>query len=480
MNTGARHFVACILALCVSGFSASSVGAAAPAPTIATDGYVRVVDDTGVVSFEVPAAWSSLFTAAVPNDAFGPIPSVVAQLPGGQFPTDLISPGALYSAFPADVVVADLAAVAGPTGCAGPTSEPYTNGSMTGVVDRYVGCDAAGSQVVIFAGAPADGSFVGLLIIHPGLAADPSIVPNVLASMNQPATAPVPAPVPTPAPVPSPAPVPTPSDNGVVVTGVGDMSTSVNLFVPYVIGQRGNSENYATYSATLTASGSQSWTTGFQVEQHEIGLDEVIAADPNGSITLRYTPSEISLSQTYTNPDLSAPVDNVSVLEGLAQIITYGPDRFSTSVVTEPGANPTPAQQSLLADLEYSMPGASFPTAPIGMGGSWTAPVPLSYGGFSTTAPANYQLVSVTGDQYLISVSVTLDVATIPASEYIDGATAVVGAITMTETLTGSLTNPMIFHEQQTTQVHVTTTYSDGLTLVEDGVVNHAFEETVA
>lgn len=38
----------------------------------------------------------------------------------------------------------------------------------------------------------------------------------------------------------------------------------------------------------------------------------------------------------------------------------------------------------------------------------------------------------------------------------------------------------MIFHEEQTTQVHVTTTYSDGITLVEDGVVNHAFEETSA
>lgn len=51
---------------------------------------------------------------------------------------------------------------------------------------------------------------------------------------------------------------------------------------------------------------------------------------------------------------------------------------------------------------------------------------------------------------------------------------------TMSETLTGSLTNPMVFPQEQTTQVHVTTTYSDGLTLVEDGVVNHAFEEKVA
>lgn len=149
-------------------------------------------------------------------------------------------------------------------------------------------------------------------------------------------------------------------------------------------------------------------------------------------------------------------------------------------MVTEPGTTPTPAQQSLLADLEYSMPGASFPTAPIGVGGSWTAPVPLSFGGFSTTAPANYRLVPVTGDQYVISTSVTLDVATVAPADYDGGVTAVVGAITMTETLTGSLTNPMIFHEEQTTEVHVTTTYSDGITLVEDGVVNHAFEETSA
>lgn len=227
--------------------------------------------------------------------------------------------------------------------------------------------------------------------MHPGLAADPGIVTTVLASMNQPATAPP------------------------VVTGTGDMSAPVNVFVPYVVGQRGNSENYATYSSTLTASGSQSWTSGVQVVQHEIGLDEVIAVDPNGSITLRYTPSENLLTQTYTNPDLSAPVDDLSVLEGLAQIITYGPDRFSTSVVTEPGTTPTPAQQSLLADLEYSTPGASFPTA-----------------------PANYRLVSVTGDQYVISTSVILDVATVAPADDDGGVAAVVG-IAMTETLTGSL-----------------------------------------
>lgn len=112
-------------------------------------------------------------------------------------------------------------------------------------------------------------------------------------------------------------------------------SAPVPLLVPFVVGQRGRSENFATLSGTITASGAQSWTTDWQSAERYVGIDEVLAVNANGSIQLRYTTSLIETSEAFSDPDISSD-DDPTVLEGIPLLITYGPDRSSTSVGASP------------------------------------------------------------------------------------------------------------------------------------------------
>lgn len=54
--TIARCLVAVAVSVSVGGLAAVPASADGPSPAIATNGYVRVVDDTGALSLEVPAS----------------------------------------------------------------------------------------------------------------------------------------------------------------------------------------------------------------------------------------------------------------------------------------------------------------------------------------------------------------------------------------------------------------------------------------
>ena len=165
-----------------------------------------------------------------------------------------------------------------------------------------------------------------------------------------------------------------PAGHGVIVTDGGDAANAVNLLAPLTVGLRGRSENYTSMSGTITVSGSESFTTDWEEAAYHVGVDEVLAVNPDGSFQLRYTPSQIDTSVTYSNPDVSRTGPDLSLLEGVPLTITYGADRMSTSVVAAAPATVSPDQQSLIDTLEYRMPGYGFPSRPVGPGATWTAP----------------------------------------------------------------------------------------------------------
>lgn len=478
--------------------------ASAIEPLVAPVGYQRLVDDSGRLSIDVPAAWSDVVTQSAAVDG-ADVPAIAATTPGSEFPNSFLAPGALYLSLAFASDADSLAGVFAPEGCQGPAIEPFQNGVLVGVVHRYTACGPTGAEQHIVAASPLDHAFTAVLLLHVAAPVDPSIAPTVLASLNSAGATPPPVsttppvtaqPVPTPQPVPTAPPVtappvptappvtaapPTgPDSNGVTITNAGDPAARATLLVPFVVGQRGNSENFSTLSGTLTASGAQSWTTSWQESAHDVGVDEVLAVNGDGSIQLRYTPSSIEYSESYSNPDISGSGYDPTVLEGIPLLISYGPDRASTSVAAAPGVSVSANQQAMIDELAYTMPGAGLPTVPVGVGATWTAPLSFSLNGIDVTGTTTYQLVAVDGDQYNVTSSVTIDLSTADPAGYPDDITSASGTITLTNLITGSLSGAMQYRQTGTVRTLATLTYSDGTIITVDSTGDDSFEETPA
>lgn len=172
------------------------------------------------------------------------------------------------------------------------------------------------------------------------------------------------------------------------------------------------------------------------------------------------------------------PTPPATSMAGLPLLITYGPDRASTSVVAAPGATPSVDQQAFISDAFYVMPGAYFPTTPVGLGATWTSQQLVGVEGIITHATVSSTLVSVVGDQFTVSSTTSVDVATVPPTDWPDDVTSATGTFTETAESTGSLTNAMQYRETSSFRVQISLTYSDGTTMVIDATGSDNFEES--
>lgn len=271
-----------------------------------------------------------------------------------------------------------------------------------------------------------------------------------------------------------------PDANGVTVTNPGDPLAPVNLVVPFTVGQRGNSENFARMTGTITVSGAENFTSEVETSERSVGLDEVLAVNTDGSSELRYTTSLIEYSETYSNPEFTPSGYDLTVLQGVPLVISYGAGRGSTSVVADSAATPTADQQALLDDLSYSMPGFRFPTTPVGVGATWSAPETTFIEGIEVAGTGSFQLVAVAGDQYVITASASFDFSAIDPASYPDVVTGIGGSLTVTRSITGSLSTPMQYRQVETIRSITTTSYTDGTTWTFDLTTVSSFEETPA
>jgi hypothetical protein len=511
------------LAACTIGLPTSALEPAAATPA----GFQRIADDTGQLSLDVPVAWSDVVTSPVDLDGT-PVPTVAATTPGSGFPSSPSASGVLFFAAQFTESVGRLANAFAPEGCAAVAVEPFQNGVLTGETRRFGACGSSGEYVVTAANPPT-GAYTAVLVVMVAAPVDPTIVPTVLASLNRPAstappttqatTVPVAPTVPiapstsivTPAPptlapptapptvaAPTTAPATTApataastapttpptadvatgtAGHGVVVTDGGDATNAVNLVVPLSVGLRGRSENYSSTNGTITVSGSESFTTDWEEAEYHVGVDEVLAVNPDGSFQLRYTPSQIDTSLTYSNPDISGTGPDVALLEGVPLTITYGADRQSTSVVAAPATTVSPEQQAVIDTLEYRMPGHGFPSRPVGPGATWTAPTTFVVDGVRGTASTTYQVVSVDGGVFEVTGQTTFDLSQADPATYPSNVTSASGLITVTTSVTGSVANAMQYREVSTVRTATTVTFTDGRTIRADSTASESYEQ---
>jgi hypothetical protein len=123
--------VATVTAICTSSFVIDFVASATPLSPPAD--FQRIVDDTGTVAISVPATWTMISTAPAVAADRTVNPSIFAARPAGvdAFP----SLSVWVEPFRPDAAATDI------TWCT-PTSQPYTQGDLSGQRTWFTNCEA--------------------------------------------------------------------------------------------------------------------------------------------------------------------------------------------------------------------------------------------------------------------------------------------------------------------------------------------------
>jgi hypothetical protein len=150
------------------------------------EGYVELVDDTGLLTVVVPETWTDVDTAPAANDDGSARPWISAAPDFAQFQETFDVPGVAYTAFPYE---ADPQALIDrftlTDGCESIEIEPYDDGVFTGVVQVGTSCGDRGEATWnMVAASPADGSFTALVQLQTATAADQEAFDTVLQTFN--------------------------------------------------------------------------------------------------------------------------------------------------------------------------------------------------------------------------------------------------------------------------------------------------------
>lgn len=140
-------------------------GAGDPTSVAGYSGYVRVEDDSGTLSVEVPVEWSDVNGEA---GLFGP--DVVASTDVDTFLSDFSVPGVEFQATtlgndtPEEVLETLSGGFA--SSCEAGPVQPYADPLYTGVSRNYLNCAGTDTAFVWVAVEPDDGSFIAIVGIQ--------------------------------------------------------------------------------------------------------------------------------------------------------------------------------------------------------------------------------------------------------------------------------------------------------------------------
>ena len=125
-------------------------GADAAAPPTIPDGYVELVDDTGLLTLAVPDTWTDVDTVPATNADGTPQPWISASPDFEQFQTTFDVSGVVYRALPFTADPESLVTEMGMPGGACTELEvlPYDDGVFAGVFQIGTSCGAAGTRFV--------------------------------------------------------------------------------------------------------------------------------------------------------------------------------------------------------------------------------------------------------------------------------------------------------------------------------------------
>jgi hypothetical protein len=189
--------LAAIAAVTSSLAVAAGASASAAAPVVSPVEMVSLVDDTGVLTMEVPATWTDIDTAPGTNDDGTPMPWISASTDFAAYRETFDVPGAVFLATTYTTDLQSWIDRLGQDGpCATSVIEPYDDGALVGLHATYSQCGATGAATfhLLAANAGSDTTRTYLAQVQSTNPAEEAVVAPVLASLNvvgitQPATA---------------------------------------------------------------------------------------------------------------------------------------------------------------------------------------------------------------------------------------------------------------------------------------------------
>jgi hypothetical protein len=260
-----------VLALSAAiSMGARPVDAAAP-PTI-PDGYVELIDDTGLLTVVVPDTWTDVDTVPGTNEDGTAQPWISASPDFASFSTSFDTPGVVYRALPFTADANSLVDQFGLPDGACPDLEvtPYDDGVFTGSMQLGLSCGEAGNVLwMLVIANPADQAFTAVVQAQGVTTADVDALVTIRRTFNRTASGPLPGSsspattVATPTTVPATDPPFVPDVS--VPAGLGPVDVAT-MFLDALAASDG-----ATACALLTA---EEMTINF-VEEAETCADEL-------------------------------------------------------------------------------------------------------------------------------------------------------------------------------------------------------------
>ena len=198
-TTRVLALVAAAVALPLASASAAVLASAPPTtppesapvdsvPIELPEGYVWLVDDTGVITIAAPEAWSDVDTAPVPEGVDGNPQPWIAAAPTSieDFLARFDEPGVLYVVFPYDpdpMFLLDTFSIT--EGCSSFADEDFSSHGFIGLTNIGTGCGEDGNATwQLVAASPADQSFTALVQVQTVSEDDIEAVELALASFT--------------------------------------------------------------------------------------------------------------------------------------------------------------------------------------------------------------------------------------------------------------------------------------------------------
>jgi len=148
--------------------------------------YQSIVDDTGKIVIEVPAAWADIDSAPATDDAGTEIPYILAAQDRQAWSDTFDVPGVLFVKLgPTANIPATLLDYGDLSGsCSDLGLQDYTDPVFTGQYQVWEACGGTTTAVVVLAAVPADNSYTALMLVQIVSDADLEALDRIFQTFN--------------------------------------------------------------------------------------------------------------------------------------------------------------------------------------------------------------------------------------------------------------------------------------------------------
>jgi serine protease Do len=149
-------------------------------------GYVNVVDDTGVLSVDVPIEWADIDTTSFTADDGTEVPWIVASPSIAAYDATYLTPGVSFTSLgpvaSLDEILAEFTPAEGE--CTDAGIQDYSDELYTGRFQEFTECGETSTVFVVVAAVPPDNSFTAVVVMQLVSDADLEVLDQVVATFT--------------------------------------------------------------------------------------------------------------------------------------------------------------------------------------------------------------------------------------------------------------------------------------------------------